>query len=347
MRSSTRPWAPRPHVRHLENHGPPTNTRLDHAPPGPLIGRGFRNLENYSLRLPSTATTSRGTIHPPCGYRGALPTRWRRPANANVATSRVAYSTTVLMSIFIVLGAHRSGTSAVAGLLHQSGIVMGSTRTFRPRPTVENPLGFFENIEFRRLNDALLRRSGHRVKEWNPSPVLVRASRRFMPWMERLLREYTSLYGLWGWKDPRQMLTLRAWHHALHSLNLLPETNIILVYRDPGAVADSLQRRGNVNSLSHGIAVWQLYNETALDALSLFEEQAVFALRYEDFVSDPHSYARSMSQWSQTSIVEDRVHQFVSTNLQRSTRYEVSGWPDVNIQETYTRLQSIARRSIT
>ena len=50
--------------------------------------------------------------------------------------------------IVIVVGMHRSGTSAVAGILHLHGISMGSEKTFKPKPLPQNPMGFYENFGF-------------------------------------------------------------------------------------------------------------------------------------------------------------------------------------------------------
>lgn len=57
------------------------------------------------------------------------------------------------MSCVIVLGCFRSGTSAVAGILHKLGVHMGDS--FDP-PSHANPEGFFEDLVFKKL-----------VEEWS------------------------------------------------------------------------------------------------------------------------------------------------------------------------------------
>ena len=69
--------------------------------------------------------------------------------------------------IVIVVGVHRSGTSAVAGILHLNGIAMGSEKTFKPKPMPQNPRGFYENYDFRKLNDRILKLAGYRVKSFD------------------------------------------------------------------------------------------------------------------------------------------------------------------------------------
>ena len=53
---------------------------------------------------------------------------------------------------------------------------MGEKRSFRPRLSVENPKGFYENIRFRALSDRILHESAYDVKSWNPLIPSIRAS---------------------------------------------------------------------------------------------------------------------------------------------------------------------------
>ena len=68
---------------------------------------------------------------------------------------------------------HRSGTSTVSGLLHQNKISMGTYRNFWPRPLSQNPKGFYENYDFRKINDTILQESDYNTKHykiWIPTP---------------------------------------------------------------------------------------------------------------------------------------------------------------------------------
>lgn len=53
------------------------------------------------------------------------------------------------MSCVIVLGCFRSGTSAVAGILHHLGVFMGDPFD---EPNRNNPNGFYEDLDFKRLH---------------------------------------------------------------------------------------------------------------------------------------------------------------------------------------------------
>ena len=71
--------------------------------------------------------------------------------------------------IIMVLGMHRSGTSTISGVLHMNGVVMGTYQNFWPRPLNQNPKGFYENYDFRKINDHLLSKSGYHVESFLPN----------------------------------------------------------------------------------------------------------------------------------------------------------------------------------
>lgn len=148
--------------------------------------------------------------------------------------------------IVIVLGMHRSGTSALAGLLHHNGVHMGDQETFYPPPMKENPKGFFENKRFRNLNDAMLSKVGYKVKSFNPIiPRVQKISQELSDKMTILLTAYNQRFTNWGWKDPRTSLTIHHWLEQLVKLGLLDQLRIIMMVRSAKQIRDSMLRRGN------------------------------------------------------------------------------------------------------
>ena len=61
------------------------------------------------------------------------------------------------MECIIVLGMHRSGTSALSGVLSHAGVFFGRNLL---KELPENPKGFFENTEVVNFNEAILSREG-------------------------------------------------------------------------------------------------------------------------------------------------------------------------------------------
>lgn len=141
------------------------------------------------------------------------------------------------MPTYIVLGMHRSGTSAVAGMLDVLGVRMGPKNA---RPDWigrhwSNPMGHFENPDIVWLNGRILGYDGvgvHESPSWDQIPDRARA---LAPEIDRTLRAAAG--ELWGWKDPWSVLTIEEF------LPKLPDPRFIFVYRDPGEVAQSLFRR--------------------------------------------------------------------------------------------------------
>ena len=176
-----------------------------------------------------------------------------------------------------IVGMHRSGTSMVAKLLQQAGLNLGDEADLMP-PAEENPEGFYEHLEFVRLNDEVLNAAG---AGWDCPPAAgfnwedsvldsfrARARRMADPLGERLP---------WGWKDPRTSLTLPFWRSAFGPLR------IVVMVRNPLEVVTSLHRR-NAFSAALGLTLWQIYAERILDDTSPDER---LVTHYDTYFLEP------------------------------------------------------------
>ena len=154
----------------------------------------------------------------------------------------------------IILGMHRSGTSLVAGSLQAAGLHLGTVNEQAPF----NRKGNKENVRIRELNDAMLDRNG---ASWKKPPACQIAWRHADSRRARLLlRPYLSAGRAWGFKDPRTIWTVEGW------LRLLPDAQLIGVFRHPALVAQSLVARTGALSVSPGEAfeLWRAYNAELL-----------------------------------------------------------------------------------
>lgn len=239
--------------------------------------------------------------------------------------------------IYIVLGMHRSGTSLIAGLLHKSGITMGIPRNFRPGPSEENPKGYFENFEFRKLNDDILESSGYIVKAWNPKVKEVKANWIHKLRMKRLITKYSRKYRKWGWKDPRQMLTCDRWFEVIQELELGRIVKVILVYRHPLSVAISMIKRGNIETVSHGLALWFLYNQRVLESIEKYPFPCL-VFSFERIFEDPLSVLSNLAQFVGTEIDRETFDDFVSPDLVRSDFVKSDMKLDIRCDDKVTEL---------
>lgn len=159
-----------------------------------------------------------------------------------------------------IAGMHGSGTSMVASRLHACGLYLGPADALMPA-TSDNPLGYWEDLRFVALNDAILRASGG---AWDAPPPIDPAAGR--GWKLALLRARArallrsrSAYSRWGWKDPRNCLTLAFW------MELIPDLKVVICVRHPAEVAQSVRTR-TFSSNSDGLRLWQLYNSRLMAA---------------------------------------------------------------------------------
>jgi hypothetical protein len=149
---------------------------------------------------------------------------------------------------------HRSGTSLVCRLLNLCGMELGDPEDLMPRAP-DNPDGFWENTRFVALNDAVLQASGEGWDWVSPQPCNPSgpAVESLIPTAERLVGEFSER-PFWGWKDPRNSLTLPFW------LSVVPDAWVVLVVRNPLEVARSLERRNGLSQV-FALNLWLTYNE--------------------------------------------------------------------------------------
>lgn len=167
-----------------------------------------------------------------------------------------------LRPCLLVLGMHRSGTSALARGL----VVLGADLGAELLPALPcNPRGFFEDRDVYACNRSLLAELG---LTW-ASPGAI-APRRLLELASgaagqealRLLRVKTAGLALPAFKDPRLSRLMPFWRPLFAAAGLAPRC--LLALRHPGAVARSLARRDGMDAgAAH--ALWLRYTLDALD----------------------------------------------------------------------------------
>lgn len=215
---------------------------------------------------------------------------------------------------------HRSGTSALAGLLHNSNIIMGQENTFIPKPLPENIKGFYENHLFRQINDHILEKCGYAIKSWNTNVPPISANLITKYRMRRILRQYNKKYDKWGWKDPRTCLTLSLWLRELKHLTFLNNCKPLYITRDPYAVAHSIIKRKDTN-YEDALKLWLIYNEYALDSIDTFGINTHY-LTYNELCNNPMKTSRAIFEFLGLPLDESIVNQFIDPRLNRSSAIE-------------------------
>ncbi len=188
----------------------------------------------------------------------------------------------------VVVGMHRSGTSAVTGALAALGLASGHTGD-RMEWAESNP-EHWESLSLGLFNEQLLHRLGGR---WDAPPDLPRH------WVHSAAifgggeaeQTMASAYPRPGpsvWKDPRLCLLLPYWRTILPG-----PTAAVFVWRTPLAVAHSLQRRDGL-PLVTGLALWERYNRVALESLEGID---TFSIGFDAVVADPSGFVDQTAAW--------------------------------------------------
>lgn len=152
-----------------------------------------------------------------------------------------------------ILGMHRSGTSALAGSLEEAGLALGEVSKQNPY----NLKGNRENPRIMALHEDLLADNGGR---WDAPPERVRWSAGRRAERDEIIATYAD-YPVWGFKDPRTLLTLDGWREAL------PGLRCVATFRHPAAVARSLENRDAMSlPFERGLELWTIYAERLLRA---------------------------------------------------------------------------------
>ena len=191
----------------------------------------------------------------------------------------------------LVIGMHRSGTSALAGALVGLGLDAGDPSSLMA-PDEGNPEGYFEQWPIVEFDEEILLAFGGR---WDSPPVLP------AQWMSEDYRRraadlYRSLYASehFVMKDPRATLVLDLWRASAPR-----EPSAVFIVRDPMQVAWSLAKRDAI-PVSTGLALWAAFNRAALSGLVGLR---VHVCSYEDLVERPDDVlagiATSLSAWGE------------------------------------------------
>jgi hypothetical protein len=176
-----------------------------------------------------------------------------------------------MMQSLVVLGMHRSGTSALARSIADLGAWTGSEAFITRRG--EHQLMQDCNQEILKCLD------GH----WSAPPSLDAGwehSAALAPLAESAaaaLRDFDG-HPVIAWKDPRNCFTLPYWR-----TKMVAEPIVMFIVRHPLEVAASLDKRNGFRP-GHAAALWEAYNRAALRSM---QGLRVSVVHYADLVAAP------------------------------------------------------------
>jgi O-antigen biosynthesis protein len=235
-------------------------------------------------------------------------------------TPALAGSTAIL-----VLGMHRSGTSALSGMLHHLGISLGGNMM---PPTADNPRGYWEQADIVDIHNRAMAAYGFAWDDIRPMPpALMRDAAVARDLRAILVREFAGA-PLWGLKDPRLCRLMPLWLALLAELGAAPR--FILAVRHPADVAASLSVRDGINESCAAI-LWLRHVLEAERGSRGFPRAIV---HYEDLVA-PDGWCEAVARLGArlgvafpASGADAAIEAFLAPELrhQRAGRAKLSGW---------------------
>ena len=227
--------------------------------------------------------------------------------------------------MIIICGSGRSGTSAVARLLHEAGMSVGHDLI---EADEFNPDGYFEERLVVMMNDALLNDVGlHTWFSVASRMQILDAAHGRAGMMREIVAAATP-----AWKDPRFSWTLEAW------MELLPERpRIISCLRSPDEVVASTLRYYGLAGDEPARAIahtWRTEYERLLEVIDAYGLDAM-SIAYGELQADP-----------QAAI--GPIERFVGRKLdagfvRRDLRHHRGGVP-ARLRDVYERVAALGAR---
>ena len=215
----------------------------------------------------------------------------------------------------IVLGMHRSGTSALAGVLS----LMGAQLPARLMPAGPgNPKGYFEPGHIVTIHDRILAAAGTWWAGWERISDTWLRSAECESFVDELTAAVVEDYGtseLLMVKDPRMCRLMPLWFRVLERIDA--QASFVLAFRNPVEVARSVQRREGL-PLPHGCVAWL---RCVLEAEHQTRGHPRAFLSYGDLLADPRAaiervVAALPVDWPRTlDEIAGEIREFVEPGL--------------------------------
>ena len=180
----------------------------------------------------------------------------------------------------VVLGMHRSGTSALTGLLHHLGVALGDD--LMPA-TVDNPRGYWEHADIVKVHERLMAALGWNWDDIRSLPAGFEDSAPAQVArgeLTALLHRDFAGAPLWAIKDPRLCRLMPLWVPLLAAEGVEPR--YLLAVRHPLDVAASLSARDGIGT-ARGLWLWLGH---LLDAERATRGQPRAVVHYEELIGE-------------------------------------------------------------
>mmetsp|Transcript_826 Transcript_826/g.1309 ORF Transcript_826/g.1309 Transcript_826/m.1309 type:complete len:445 (-) Transcript_826:74-1408(-) len=247
-------------------HGGPLNgAHLPHAPGQEKIAKAASTMREKLRKLRKGKGVSDESLLEAAEAEFEVLQAQKRERNKKQETGKLRASTKKDKAGFVLLGMHRSGTSMLSGLLVTGmGYNVGGPLI---EPNFDNEKGFFERIDVVLQNDEFFHHQNMgwswNVRDYDYKLALKHKRSGDVKFKqgEKALRFLNDPSNApWLQKDPRMSIALKTWLELLNT-----EPAAVFTYRHPLEVAMSLKKREDNFSPLHGLRLWIVYNQRAIE----------------------------------------------------------------------------------
>jgi hypothetical protein len=218
----------------------------------------------------------------------------------------------------LVLGMHRSGTSALTRGLQSLGVHLGND-FLEPKP--DNPTGYWEDRNIYEINEHLLSVLGLKWQDvsliddaqWHELAVEALCAEA----VEYLQSQFIG-HPFWGFKDPRTIRLLPFWQSVLRHLQV--EECYLVVIRNPCSVADSLMQREGMDAVTAHL-LWLVH---MVPNLTRIANRPFVVADYDLVMADPRGQLERIARGLRLPFYDKReaaIEQFVGDFLDPKLRH--------------------------
>ena len=219
-------------------------------------------------------------------------------------------NTQLIRRVVVVLGMHRSGTSALTGGLKTLGVQLGDNVSYEP--AFDNLKGFWEDQDVLKINEDILKVCGlawHSLANIDQSFWETSTAATFKLEAIKLVRSRIYNYPIWGFKEPRTCRLLPFWKDVFQHSNV--QDNYIIVLRNPKSVADSLAVRNHFKP-EKSYLLWLNHIVSAIHEL---EGKSRIVLDYDRLIKDPIGQLNRISGFLDLPIITDQNNNILETYI--------------------------------
>ncbi len=219
--------------------------------------------------------------------------------------------------IIVVLGMHRSGTSAIAKGIVELGAHPGNNLL---PANEENPKGYWEDVNIVNLNEKILKNFNMRWHSLD-NPMINRFETLLPLYEEKYLEEALEIINnnfkssnTILIKDPRISILLPFWQKVFKIANA--EVKYVLAVRNPLETSKSLLKRNKMD-IDKGIKLWSYYNFMALKNI----KSNLLVCNFSSLLNNPIQELDRISSHIEVGKSNSDVEEYCNNFLENSLKH--------------------------